>query len=245
MFAIRHNSATPTLTLRSVHEKPARGSIGAKRNPESTRAILDAAELILDRDGLAGLSMDAIARLAQCGKPTLYRWWPDKCSLLADLHERAMPAFEPRSDGSSSHIQIDELQNHWTHAWRSTLAGVALRGMLAEAQSSPAARETLEGRGLAHYRHALEQLLAPHPGHEWAEPIDLESMLRQTLFPLLGELMLTGDVIKATRSTDRVKPVMREVHEKVTAEPQTAESVEHAVEEIAEPTVRHRGEWVD
>lgn len=245
MFAIRHNSATPTLTLRRVHEKPARGSIGAKRNPESTRAILDAAEMILNRDGLAGLSMDAIARLAQCGKPTLYRWWPDKCSLLADLHERAIPAFEAKSEDSTLDERIDELQNHWAYTWRSTLAGIELRGMLAEAQSSPAARRTLEERGLAPYRLALEQLVASHPGRESAEPIDLEAMLRQTLFLLLGELMLTGDVMKPLRTGTLLKPVMREVRETGAAELQNAESVEKSVEEFLEHTVRHRGEWVD
>ena len=245
MLAIRHPSAAPTLTLRSVHEKPARASIGAKRNPESTRAILDAAETILTRDGLAGLSMDAIARLAQCGKPTLYRWWPDKCSLLADLHERTMPAFEVTARDDSLDARIDQLQTHWMQAWRSTLAGVALRGMLAEAQSSPAARQSLDERGLATYRHMLEQLLAADPGHASAEPIDLEPMLRQTLFPMLGELMLTGDVSKPTRSTRNSNPVMREIRDEIPAKPQAAARADQPVEEIAAPTVRHRGEWVD
>src|SRR5688500_10386704 len=86
------------LPIRSVLDAPvhlpiapaaSRASIGSRRNPASTRAILDAARHILLRDGVAGFSIDAIAREARCGKPTVYRWWPDKLALLADLHAEA------------------------------------------------------------------------------------------------------------------------------------------------------------
>lgn len=219
MLAIRHDDPMPPLKL-STSPRPVRASIGARRNPESTRAILDAAEMILRREGLAGFSMDAIARQAKCGKPTLYRWWPEKCVLLADLHERALPGFESAGSASGFEEKLQQLVNGWVHAWRTTLAGVALRGMIAEAQQSSAARTVLIDRGLAPYRNAIEPI---------REPADLtepgESRLEQVLFPLLGELMLMGDATPRAVSQGLAR------RSDVPSEPLAS--------------VRHRGEWVD
>ncbi len=64
----------------------ARRSIGAQRNPDSERAILDAARDLLAEEGLAGFSIEAVARRARAGKPTIYRWWPDKTRLLLAVY---------------------------------------------------------------------------------------------------------------------------------------------------------------
>lgn len=209
MLAIRQQEEV--LSLRLGPAAPARASIGARRNPESTRAILTAAEAILNEEGLAGLSMDAIARRARCGKPTLYRWWPDRATLLAEIHQRAMVAVEIDSDRTA-----DELIAAWTRAWRTTLAGIALRGLLAEAQSSEPAMHVLHERALGPYRSALERAGV----HDEAEPL---------LASLLGMLLLGGSA-----SPRRIiPPVMREV------------SAPATMPAPAEETLVHRGEWVD
>ena len=67
---------------------PARRSIGARRNPDSADAILKAAETVLVEAGYAGFSIEAVARRARAGKPTIYRWWPSKAALLLEGHQR-------------------------------------------------------------------------------------------------------------------------------------------------------------
>ena len=49
-----------------------RKSIGARRNPDSADAILDAAEAVLAEAGYAGFSIEAVARRARAGKPAFY-----------------------------------------------------------------------------------------------------------------------------------------------------------------------------
>ena len=80
-----------------------RRSIGARRNPESADAILQAAEAILTERGTAGFSIEAVAKRARAGKPTIYRWWPSRTALLLDVYQRrkgrAIPtaAISPRT----------------------------------------------------------------------------------------------------------------------------------------------------
>ena len=65
-----------------------RTSIGAQRNPASEEAILKAAEEILVESGLGAFSIEAVAKRAKAGKPTIYRWWPSKAVLLLDVYHR-------------------------------------------------------------------------------------------------------------------------------------------------------------
>jgi AcrR family transcriptional regulator len=65
-----------------------RRSIGARPNPETAEAILDAAAAILTKSGLKGLTTDAIAREAHASKTTLYRWWPNRGALLLAIYMR-------------------------------------------------------------------------------------------------------------------------------------------------------------
>jgi AcrR family transcriptional regulator len=229
MLAIRHEEDPARLTLHRTRES--RSSIGARRNPASTRAILEAAESILVTHGLSGLSMDAIARAARCGKPTLYRWWPDKASLLADLHERALVASRPvATDPQRS--PTNRLTDQWLEAWESTLAGIALRGMLAEAQSCDAARQVLIERGFAPYRSDLAATLEL----EIDDP-RVEQGIDDLLVPMLGELIVGSRLRRprATQSTVGVRSVA------VSGSVVTAES-DPAPAPIS---VRDRSEWVD
>ena len=71
-------------------EVEGRRSIGARRNPESAEAILEAAEAVLLESGYAGFSIEAVARKARAGKPTIYRWWPSKAALLLDVYHLSL-----------------------------------------------------------------------------------------------------------------------------------------------------------
>ena len=71
-----------------------RASIGSHRNPESHAAILDAAAALLAEHGYAGVTFEAVARRAGAGKPTLYRWWPNKAALLIEVYDREKVAME-------------------------------------------------------------------------------------------------------------------------------------------------------
>jgi AcrR family transcriptional regulator len=66
-------------------------SVGRPKNMVAHAAIIDAARVLLDEVGPARLTIDAVARRAGVGKPTIYRTW-------ANAQELAMAALVARDD---------------------------------------------------------------------------------------------------------------------------------------------------
>ncbi|RUX27508.1 TetR/AcrR family transcriptional regulator [Mesorhizobium sp. M2A.F.Ca.ET.042.01.1.1] len=124
-------------------EAAARGrkSIGAKRNPESADAIIEAAEAVLREAGYAGFSIEAVARRARAGKPTIYRWWPSKAALLIEIYQRQKHVETPDT-GNVEDDLAGFLENLFAH-WRDTPSGNIYRSLIAEAQSDEAAATVL------------------------------------------------------------------------------------------------------
>lgn len=118
-----------------------RASIGARRNPQSEQAILDAAEALLREAGLAGFSIEAVARRARAGKPTIYRWWPTKTRLLLDVYQRlktSLPSTDTGAIQSDCVAFLEGLFAHWSGG-----SGAIFRSIVAEAQSDEAAAAAL------------------------------------------------------------------------------------------------------
>lgn len=120
-----------------------RGSIGARRNPASQQAILDAAEAILSEEGLAGFSIEAVARRARAGKPTVYRWWPSKAALLLDVYQGFKNARAFPDTGNFEDDLRGFLTNQLIGFWSEGICGTVFRSVIAEAQSDPQAAEAL------------------------------------------------------------------------------------------------------
>ncbi|MET2831842.1 TetR/AcrR family transcriptional regulator [Mesorhizobium shangrilense] len=120
-----------------------RKSIGARRNPASAGAILDAAEAVLVEAGYSGFSIEAVARRARAGKPTIYRWWPSKAALLLEVYQRQKRVDVPDT-GILEEDLVGFLTNLFSH-WRETSSGSVFRSLIAEAQSDETAAAALAG----------------------------------------------------------------------------------------------------
>jgi AcrR family transcriptional regulator len=118
-----------------------RTSIGAKRNPATAEAILEAAEALLREGDLSGFSIEAVARRARAGKPTIYRWWPNKTRLLLDVYQRQKMSMENIDTGSIEGDCLTFLERLFG-MWRAG-TGHIFRSVFAEAQSDEAAAEAL------------------------------------------------------------------------------------------------------
>jgi AcrR family transcriptional regulator len=79
--------------MASVRKLGVRGR-GRPRSEAAKVAILAAAAELLDEGGPGAVTMEAVAARAGVGKPTLYRWWPDR-------HAVAMAAMMAPADLSS------------------------------------------------------------------------------------------------------------------------------------------------
>ncbi|MCT7377468.1 TetR/AcrR family transcriptional regulator [Chelativorans salis] len=123
-------------------EEPQRRSIGARRNPETEKAILQAAHEVLQEAGYAGFSIEAVARRARAGKPTIYRWWPSKGVLLLavyHLHKRAFTHHDTGDLEKDLLLFLSALFNYWHR----TPYADFFRSILAEAQADEATSDAV------------------------------------------------------------------------------------------------------
>jgi AcrR family transcriptional regulator len=109
----------------------------ARRNPDTHRAILDAAWSLTAGGGWQGVSVDAIAARAGVGKRTVYRWWPGKEAVVLEAfldHARATPVPAPAAGLAEvlrSHAR------HFVDLYEGTELGRVLAGLLGAAQANP------------------------------------------------------------------------------------------------------------
>jgi len=64
---------------------------GRPRRPEADAEILDAALTLLRAGGYRELSLDEVARRAGTAKSSIYRRWPSKAALAAEIVRSEMP----------------------------------------------------------------------------------------------------------------------------------------------------------
>jgi len=126
----------------ATESEATRKSIGARRSLESAEAILEAAEAVLIENGYSGFSIEAVARRARAGKPTIYRWWSSKTALLLEVYQRQKRDIT-YSDTGAIEEDLFIFAKSLFSQWHDTPAGNIFRSLVAEAQQDPAAAEAL------------------------------------------------------------------------------------------------------
>lgn len=149
-----------------------RKSIGARRNPESADAILEAAEAVLNEAGYSGFSIEAVARRARAGKPTIYRWWPSKAALLIEVYQKQKRLDVPDT-GNLEEDLVTFLRNLFAH-WRDTASGNVFRSLVAEAQSDEAAAAALADYSKGRRTHTGRMIERAKARGEVADDVDAE-----------------------------------------------------------------------
>jgi AcrR family transcriptional regulator len=132
---------------------------GRPRSERTRKALLEAAAELLERDGLRGLSMDAIAERAAASKATIYRWWPSKAALVMDAYlENTNPRIAFRQSGSTR-TELRRQLRAVIRAMHQSPAGRTLAVLVAEAQHDPEVTAALRERFLAVRREDAARLL--------------------------------------------------------------------------------------
>ena len=123
-----------------MREKGARPlHIGRPRSESaaSHAAIMDAVYELLKVKSARDLTMDAIAKKANVGKPTLYKWWPSKAALImAMFHER----IASHSEAPAAATAEEAIRTKMRRLIREVngLFGKVVADLIAEGQSDPA-----------------------------------------------------------------------------------------------------------
>ncbi|MDO5611798.1 MAG: TetR/AcrR family transcriptional regulator [Paracoccus sp. (in: a-proteobacteria)] len=171
----------------------ARASIGARRNPATEAAVLDAAMQIIAEQGFASLTMESVARRARAGKATLYRWWPSRAHLLLALYSRAKSALPEPDSGDmmqdlTAHL-ADMLRQLNGSDGQQPLAPL-LRLLIAEAQTDATVRQALEQQRQESWLH-LDHIFARAQQRGELNPALSPRQAAQRLIAMLWYLLLT------------------------------------------------------
>jgi AcrR family transcriptional regulator len=110
---------------------------GRPRSEKASQAILEAAADLLLENGLAAVSMDAVAARAGVSKATIYRWWPTKETLALDALYHEWAAVPPPRDTGSLRGDLLSLLRPWVRLARRRPYGQAIAALVTEAQADP------------------------------------------------------------------------------------------------------------
>src|SRR6201998_810586 len=116
-------------------------------------AIMDAVFALLQEKSIRDLTMEEVAKQAGVGKPTLYKWWPTKATLvLAMLCERMAPNLETPTvltPAESLRFRVRRLIDAFNGPFGKIVAGI-----IAEGQSEPAVLREFFDRWVSPRRNA-------------------------------------------------------------------------------------------
>src|SRR5437868_4343476 len=137
-------------------KKPSRASRKGRPPSEmaaSHAAIIDAVYALLQEKSVRDLTMEEVAKRAKVGKPTLYKWWSTKATLvLAMLCERMAPNLEKPTvltAEESLRLRVRRLIDAFNGPF-----GKIVAGLIAEGQSEPAILRDFFDRWVSPRRNA-------------------------------------------------------------------------------------------
>ena len=129
------------------------------RNALTHQAILDAATVILRTEGYGKLTIERIAKVSGAGKPTIYRWWPNKTAILIEVFDRETTQLIAIEDVSSTQQEVIAWFTGVWHMWQHSIGGEAFRSIVAEIQSDPSALAFFNEVFVPHRRKLLRAIL--------------------------------------------------------------------------------------
>ncbi|MFI6316640.1 TetR/AcrR family transcriptional regulator [Nonomuraea sp. NPDC050556] len=172
------------------------GKAGA--SPRSRAAILQAALDLCAERSYAAVTMEAIATRARVGKPTLYRWWPSKGTLILEAVTEQMgePYFMiPDTGDLAADIRT------WMHTVTTIFTDEQLRGIVAgvigSAQHDPDLAAILHAQ--VHVSLSERNRERIRAGQERGQLVGLDPYLIEDMLiaPLWYRLLITGRPIDA------------------------------------------------
>lgn len=159
---------------------------------------MDAVYALLQECPARDLTMEAVAKKAGVGKPTLYKWWPSKAALIFTMfHERL--ADQPEMPAAASAEAALRARVRRLIAALNGQFGKVMAELIAEGQSDPALLHELYERHIRMRREAaLADILRGKASGEFAAQLNAELVLDAIIGAIYYRLLLrTGPLDEA------------------------------------------------
>ncbi len=115
---------------------------GRPRSEQARRAVLDATRDLIHEGGYAAATIESIAARAGVAKTTIYRWWPNRPTLVVDVVKEVAEERVPRPVGRDA-LRALRTELRGIASVSDSLLGKMLTSLLGEAQRDPAVRAAL------------------------------------------------------------------------------------------------------
>ena len=168
----------------------AKAKPGRPRSEKSRKAVLKATHDLLKETGGAGVTIEAIARRAGVGKPTLYRWWPGLADIVLEVllvqadKEIPVPAFQSLQATLGQFLRQSMLALEWS--------GVHLRFLMAQAQKDADFGQRFRENFVAKRRAVLNSIFLQAVERGQINPGQNLELLADMVFGAMWYRLLTG-----------------------------------------------------
>ena len=170
---------------------------GRPRSEDARKAILRSTLKLLQETGFPDLSIEAIAADADVGKATVYRWWPNKASLVAEAFSRSADDELRFPNTGSVRDDVSIQMKHLVRVLRGR-RGRIVAALIGGGQSDPELIQAFRDRFMLPRRQeAYQTLRRGIARRELPEDLDLDL----TLDTLYGSLYMRF-LIRQTGLTD-------------------------------------------
>jgi AcrR family transcriptional regulator len=164
---------------------------GRPRSVEADRAILAATLRRIGEDGLAGLSIEAVAADAGVAKTTVYRRWPHKVALVIDALDSLNEPLPPGRPEMSVRDELVELIDTLRRRYERSPAGDLMQRVMAEAKASPEVAEQYFAKVVEPRRERIRQTLRRGVASgELRADLDVDLALHLLTGPMLNRTIL-------------------------------------------------------
>ncbi|RQO59230.1 TetR family transcriptional regulator [Variovorax sp. KBW07] len=182
--------------VKDAVEAPPPAARGRPRNLQLRHAVLDAARELLAQLGPSGVTMEAVAARAGVGKPTVYRWWPNRHAvtmdaLMASSEQESQKKRKKAPAASASPLRALSLQLNMVVRTLSSHMGRNVTTIIAAADPDTELSKAFRNHFILSRRDEGRVLLqqAAEAGEIRADA-DLEIVLDQIYGPLFFRLLM-------------------------------------------------------
>ena len=131
---------------------------GRPRSERAHRAILQAANELLESEGFAAVTVEAIAERAGVSKATVYRWWPNRAAVVMDGFLSIVSSEVPFPHTGHAREDIRIHMRRLAEAFSGKI-GRTVAALIAEGQSDPELAEALRSRWVSVRRTEAREIL--------------------------------------------------------------------------------------